>query len=135
MKTLSLCILRRFAGALKTVLLALFYAGIPGEQTFLAKQGSELLIRCHQSSGYAVASSFGLSRGAAAGYFNLNVVLTHGVRSLKRLLNMPLVFQSRKKFLVGFAVNSNHALAREQLYLGDGALALACAMVECLSSH
>jgi hypothetical protein len=127
--------LRRFAGALETVLLALFYSSVAGQQTFLTQQRPELLIGFYQSSGYTMSYSLGLTGNAAAGNFSFDVKPTCGVRGLKGLLDMAPMFKARKIVLVRFAVNYNLSLAREQLHLRYGAFALAYATVVRLITH
>ena len=81
----SLAELRCSSSFLQAVFLTLFHAGVTGQEAFLLEDGAVFRVCLAEGSGDAVTDRAGLAGGAAALDGDVEVELTHGVRSFQRL--------------------------------------------------
>src|SRR6185503_11036844 len=133
---LALGVLRRLAGALEAVLLALLHPRVAGEQARLAQlQAMGLRIELEQRPGDAVADCAGLAADPAALDLDHGVVAAVGVGDAERQLDVRLVDRGAEVLDQRPTVDHDLALAGQEPHARDGGLATAGAGVEGLGSH
>src|SRR5207249_1245150 len=81
---LALGVLRGLAGSFKAGLLALFDAGIAGEQAGFAQGGAQLLLVREERAGDAVRDRVGPGANATAGHLGVDVEVAHQFSRLER---------------------------------------------------
>ncbi len=91
MGKLPLGILRSFAGAFQTGLLAFLGAGIAGQEAVLLQNRAKGLVSLNQGAGDAVTDCSGLAADTTANYLDRNIVLAQTIDQAQSLLNDNLV--------------------------------------------
>src|SRR4051812_29689765 len=120
---LALRVLRRLAGALQAVLLALLDARVAREEPGLAQRRAHGFVVRYQRAGDAVANRFGLARRAAALHLYQDVKGALRVRQAQGQRDGLLVSQPRETLLQRLSVDDDVAGAGLQLHAGDRTLA------------
>src|SRR5438874_152950 len=124
---LPLGVLRRLAGLLQAVLLALLDPGVPGQEAGLLQRRAVLRVHQGQRPGHAEAQRARLPGDAAAGDPGHDVELVLRAQGHERLVDELLVHLVREVHVERPAVDRPLARAGEDADPGDGLLAAACA--------
>src|SRR6476659_9726699 len=133
---LSLRVLRRLAGPLEPVLLALLHPRIAGQQPGLAKrQSMRIRIDLEQGARDAVADRAGLTRDSAAFDLDHRVEAALGPGDPERHADFGLVDGVAEVLVERATVHDDLPLAGEQTDPGDRRLAATCPGVESRDRH
>src|SRR5687768_4862434 len=116
----ALGVLRRLAGLLEAVLLALRLPRVAGEEAALLQLGAEFLVQVDQGTRDAVPQGAGLAGDAATGERGDRVVALEGVGDPQRLGDEPAVGRVGEVVLQRPAVQPEGAGARQEPDPGDG---------------